>query len=411
MENNGRFVDVDKKRWLVLILQILVGTATGYVYCLSIYIGPFAEQFGWNPNVIILIWSLMMVAGLPGGAIGGTINEKLGSKNALKIGGIAFAALVVLSSFSVNAIMFVVIDVAAIVAMYIIYTSQMANIGMLFPDLRGLTIGIFAGATAVGAAIIGPFAQWLTTVMDLMHGIALQGMIYGGLTFICGFLIIDAPKGYLPKNMRPEDCNEEEQLEGPTFTWIQVLTKPSFWLIFIGIAFGPALLNALSGNISLVSQTALGIGAAKGAMFYSIWQICCGAGGILIGLISDKVFGPVKTFGFMLIATAIVAIILGVGGVNHFALYMIVIILLGFAAGGVLTLTPTIALTMFGSKSFGVIFGILLCGGAIGSLIGTQISTRFSPTTLFIIGGIIALGASVTFILANVIYKRETTTK
>ena len=45
---------IDGLRWLTLAMQILVGTSCAYVYCLSVYVGPLAEEFGWDPEIIIV---------------------------------------------------------------------------------------------------------------------------------------------------------------------------------------------------------------------------------------------------------------------------------------------------------------------------------------------------------------------
>lgn len=186
---------IDKKRWLALVLQMLVGSVTAYVYNLTIYIGPLQEQKGWDPTVVVLVWTIMMVVGLPGSLIGGKLNAKFGSRFTLKVGGLAFGLAVILSSFSTSAIMFVVTDSLACLLMYVIYVSQLANVGSLFPDKSAFATGLFIAATALGTAAMAPFIEWLTRTMDLMHGIALQGAIYGIIVIVCGFIIVEAPKG------------------------------------------------------------------------------------------------------------------------------------------------------------------------------------------------------------------------
>lgn len=399
---------IDKRRWLVLVLQILVGTASAYVYCLTVYIGPLYEQFGWDPSVTILIWTVMMFVALPGSVIGGWLNSRFGSKFVLKVVGIAFGAFVVLSSFATSAMMYVVLSSGACLMMQIIYVSQMANVGCLFPDKRGLSIGIFAGATAAGTAAIAPLAEYLTRAMDLMHGIALQGIIYGLLIFICGFLIVEAPEGYRPQNWVEKVPEENvETAAGVGYTWKQTISKLSFWLLFLGIGLGTCLINALSGNMSLITQTAIGVSPAVGAWFYSLWQICCAVGGILLGFVSDKWLGPVRTFVMMLAVCAVAALSLSMIGVNIYGLYLVVICVLALAAGGVLSLIPNIALTLYGEKSFGVNYGILAFAGTIAALIGTQVSTRNAPSMLFMIGGGFFAVGTVFLLLATLRAKSE----
>lgn len=411
MSGNLNTASIDKKRWLVLILQMLVGSVTAYVYNLTIYIGPFAEQKGWDPTVVVLVWTIMMVVGLPGSLIGGKLNAKFGSKFVLKIGGLAFGLAVVASSFSTNAMMFVVIDSIACLFMYVIYVSQLANVGSLFPDKSGLATGLFIGATSVGTAAMAPMIEWLTRTMDLMHGIALQGVVYGAIVIICGFIVIEAPEGYRPANMEIEtdDKSEVSMPSGrPNYTVVQILKQPAFWLLVLGVIFGTAFVNGLSANMSLVAQNAIAISATGGALFYSLWQIASGTGGIIFGFVSDKWFGPVKTFMLLCIVCGMAAIALVVVGVSKYAMFAIVIIIIGLGSGGVLTLIPNTSMQVFGEANFGFTYGILVFAGAGAALIGTQVTTRCTPVMTFTLGaGLFAIGVILFFLIALILKKQN----
>ncbi len=400
---------IDKKRWLVLVLQMLVGSVTAYVYNLTIYIGPLQEQKGWDPTVVVLVWTIMMVVGLPGSLIGGKLNAKFGSRFTLKVGGLAFGLAVILSSFSTSAMMFVVTDSLACLMMYVIYVSQLANVGALFPDKSAFATGLFIAATALGTAIMAPFIEWLTRTMDLMHGIALQGAIYGIIVIVCGFIIIDAPKGYMPANMEQKLGEEElsKYADRPNYTVMQILKKPSFWLLIIGVVLGTAFCNGLSANLSLVAQAAVSVGTAAGALFYSLWQIASAVGGILVGIMSDKWFGPVKSFMLLCIVCAAASILLLAGGVSQYTLFLIVIAILGLGSGAVLTLIPDTSLQIFGERNFGFTYGILVFSGAGASLIGTQITTRCAPAMTFTYGAALCAAGAVMFFIIAAMLRRE----
>lgn len=410
MSNNLNNSSIDKKRWLVLILQMLVGSVTAYVYNLTIYIGPFSEQKGWDPTVIVLVWTIMMVIGLPGSLIGGKLNAKYGSRFVLKVGGLAFGLAVVISSFSTSAMMFVITDSIACLLMYVIYVSQLANVGSLFPDKSGLATGLFIGATSLGTAILAPIIEWLTRTMDLMHGIALQGCIYGVIVIVCGFIIIEAPEGYMPANMEvklTEGAEKNTSSDKSNYTVVQILKKPIFWLLILGAIFGTAFCNGMSANLSLVAQSAIAITAAGGALMYSLWQIASGLGGVVIGFISDKWLGPVKAFLLLCIVCGGAALLLVVAGVNTYVLFMIVIVILGLGSGGVLTLIPNTSLQIFGEANFGFTYGILVFAGGGASLIGTQITTRCTPSMTFIYGAGLFLIGAVLFLIISIILGKE----
>ena len=401
--------NIDKRRWSVLVLQMLVGSVTAYVYNLTIYIGPFQEQLGWDPTVVILVWTVMMGVAFPGSLIGGKINDKYGSKAALKIGGLAFGIAVVASSFSTSAMMFVVIDSIACMCMYIIYTSQLANVAALFPDRSSFAMGIFIGATSLGTAVMVPFTEWLTRSMDLMHGIALQGVIYGLITVICGFLIVEAPEGYMPAGMA-ESMSKEEQVNiedgKPNYTVAEILKKPAFWILLLGVIFGSAFFNGMSANLSLVVQASLSVSTVIGAWMYSAWQLGSAAGGAILGFASDKWFGPVKTFMLLCAVCAALCYALVAVGVSTQILFIIVIVMLGFGCGSVLTLIPSTALQVFGQRNFGFTYGVMCLSGTVAATIGTQITTRVAPNMIFILGGTLLIIGAVFFLLMLLVMKK-----
>lgn len=201
MENNLKTVEnilntgrVDKLRWVTIVLQMFVGSATAFVYCISVFIGPLATKYGWDPSQIVLAYTFMMIVGMPGSVVGGALKAKWGNKMVLKAGGLAFGAFVILSTLVANVWWFVIMfGCMASFCMYVVYAAQLANVGELFPDLRGLSMGLVIGGITVGSAMISPLSEWLVRHMDVMHCIALQGAVYGALVMVCGFLIVEAP--------------------------------------------------------------------------------------------------------------------------------------------------------------------------------------------------------------------------
>ena len=227
MENNLKTVEntlntgrVDKLRWVTIVLQMFVGSATAFVYCISVFIGPLATKYGWDPSQIVLAYTFMMIVGMPGSIVGGALKAKWGNKMVLKAGGLAFGAFIILSTLVANVWWFVIMfGCMASFCMYVVYVAQLANVGELFPDLRGLSMGLVIGGITVGSAMISPLSEWLVRHMDVMHCIALQGAVYGALVMVCGFLIVEAPANYRPRGWAPPEVEVlgEDAAQGEEF--------------------------------------------------------------------------------------------------------------------------------------------------------------------------------------------------
>jgi OFA family oxalate/formate antiporter-like MFS transporter len=382
------------------MLQMLVGTSTAFVYILNVFIGPLSETYGWDMSTIALEFTFLQATGIPACIIGGKMRDKWGSKKVLKIGGIGFAVSVLFASLSFSVWFFVIgMGVFATFFMYVVYISQMANIGELFVDKRGLALGIGVGGINVGSALIAPLAEYLLRVMGVSQSIALQGVFYGALVLICGFLIVEPPEKYRPKGWNPpeiESVVKDEKSADSLDTinrdipWKKMLVTLPFWLFFIALICCAATLAGLDSNLSLIAQNIYGVDAATGAWYYTIYAIGMGSGALVIGLLSDRI-GPLLTIGLssVLASGALVGIL--VEGFHSTTLFIIAIVIAGLVVGGIQSVIPNVLMTAFGEKYFGINFGLIMLAAAIAALIGPQIAVRYDVSVLFTVGAILGV--------------------
>lgn len=401
---------IDKKRWFTLFLQIIVGSITAYIYCITVYIGPMAEQRGWNPQTVILAFSLMTGVGIVASIVGGNLRDRFGNRWCLKIGGLGFGICVILSSLKASVWFFVLGQgVGATFFMYIVYVSQMANIGELFPDRKGMALGIGIGGINLGSALIAPLAEWLLRIMGISPSIILQGVVYGGLTVLCGFLITEAPAGYRPQGWVPkaitnEDSEDEEEDDG--FTWKQTIKTSGFWLMSLCFAVNSILVMGVSSNMSLLAQDALGCSTAQGAWMYTLFSIFGGVGGFIVGSISDK-FGSMRTWVFALFVTCVVVIGVALFGLNIYALFIFAFcVVTGLMMGAMQTLLVAGLMDGFGKKNFGTNFGLIQVLGAVGTIAGSELSVSVPTQTYMTIAGASSGVAAVLGILSIIAINR-----
>lgn len=404
---------IDGLRWLTLAMQILVGTSCAYVYCLSVYVGPLAEEFGWDPEIIIASYTLMMAMGLPGSIVGGYLRKKFGNRFVLKVGGIGFAAAIVISAFSVNAWMYVIMTGGlGAFCMYVVYVAQLENIGELFPDKRGMAMGIGVGGISIGTAMIVPVAEWLSRSYDLMHGIAIQGIVYGGLVFIVGFLMVEAPKNYRPKGWNSEtfsSANEGiEEVGSKNISWKQVLKTPAFYILLLAIVAIMIFTTGFQSNNSLINQAALGVDSASGAWIYTAFMIASGVGSFVLGIQSDLFGGPLKTLIIWSIIVTLVGAILLCIGVSTVWMYLIVTVAIGILGGGVLAVVPMLLMNEFGNMDFGIIYGMFIVAPTVASIFGPQLAVTKDITQFFFIGVVCsAIGLNLFMIASKMFVKNK----
>ena len=404
-------LNIDKKRWRSLLLQILIGTASSFVYVLSIFIGPLIELRGWDANSILFAFTLAMWVGSPSIIIGGKICEKLGPKKTISFAGIFYGGAIVASAFVTSVVAFLALQgVIASFFMFVISVCCLENIGTLYPDKRGWATGLVLAGMGIGGAVIAPIAQYITDHASVVVSIAGQGIVYALIMAIGGALIIEAPKGYKPAGWEPQSIEEEKasgnamsNVTGPDVGWTKMIRTPAFWCIFIALL----LINIVGcipiANAAFMTEVALGVSGATAAWVLSAVTIGCAVGNWAGGWIADKI-GAMKTLAIIGLFNCIFIVIEATVGMGSLPVWGVVLTLIAVDYGGLTTIMPVLAMNTFGEKNFGVNYGIIGCNAIVVNAISPQLTLMDNLAMGFFISGALALvGAIISVIGIKVI--------
>lgn len=411
-----RSLSTDRRRWTTLMGQAFVGVATSFVYLTNIWIGPLNAAYGWDFATIALTFSLMPLVGIPASIIAGRFRDRFGSRLTLRVGAVGYAASIAISAIGANAWFFVIgMGVLSTFFMFFAYLAMMANVADLFPDRRGLALGIVVAATNLGGALIAPLAELLVRVMGVSASIAAQGIIYGAVMLLCSFLIVEAPKSYAPGVWLEPIVHSVEKDSTDTATiaqinrdlpWYRMLTSLSFWLFFACltlVSIGPI---GFSANMSLLAANNYGVDSAAGAWFYTLFAIGMGVGALIIGFFSDR-FGPLTTIG---VGSAVVAIVFAgllFEGFTSTNVFLAVIAVAGVVFGGVQSVLPNVLMTAWGSVNFGVNFGLMGLSGALAGFIGGQLAVGADAQLFIMVGALTAVvGCGAAFLARGAINRK-----
>ena len=184
---------IDKLRWPMLVLIMLVGMTSAFLNCLSVFIGPLSMK-GWDPTIVVMAYSVMMVMAIPGSLIGGKLKAKFGNRFVLKVCGLGFTVSVLVAAFAPNAWVYVIaIGGFAPLFVYCIYVAQIANLGELFPDRRGLATGALSVGIFLAGALVVPVCERMTSAINVTPTIVVFALVIGGITILSGFILLQAP--------------------------------------------------------------------------------------------------------------------------------------------------------------------------------------------------------------------------
>lgn len=365
-------MSMDVKRWFILVGQIIVALAVGFPYMLSIIAGPLNVEKGWAIGTLMLVFTISMWLSSPAYWVFGKLQEKFGNRKLIIVGGIVYGASVSLSVLMPNVWGFIIVGGGvSSFCMFGIFVAQLANVGALFPDKRGLATGIYYGAQSfLFSASCIPLAT-IIEKMNVVPAIILIGIIFGVVTVIIGIFAVDPPEGYVPKGMQPGEGEEEMPmiLDGPECNWIELLKSPAFYLLLIVLAGLMIGGMGFSSNVSLMAQSALGIDETKGAFFSTVFFLGSGFGGIVSGTLTDKIGGSKALCALCALSLVFVAIYLTVA-TGSYAVFAIVVFVVGLGYGGMGAAMSVITMNTWGQKHFGVNMGFVGIAGMISSVIG-----------------------------------------
>lgn len=398
---------IDTLRWPMLILIMLVGTTSAFLNCLSVFIGPLSMK-GWDPTIIVMAYSVMMFMAIPGSLIGGKLKAKFGNRFVLKVCGLGFTLSVLVAAFAPNAWIYVIaIGGFAPLFVYCIYVAQIANLGELFPDRRGMATGALSVGIFVAGALVVPICEKLTSAINVTPTIVVFALVIGGLTILSGFILLQAPEGYKPQGWEEPAYEALGDDAGgiKDVGWKKLMTLKSFWLIVLASITGTVLTSGLQGNFILLTVEIIGTTEANAAWIYTIFSMVMGVGALVVGWISDKVLGPVKIMGIAYLATFVMIVFFILTNAQSTPMYIVFVCIVGLAIAAFSTLIAVVLMNAYGTKNYGINFGLAQIGTLVGSFIGPQLAVRGADMFLTTSAVGVLLCAVILFILAKALNK------
>ncbi len=391
------YPEIDKKRWVTCLLQILIGTASSFTYVLSVFIAPLMSLRGWDAGMILMTFTVAMWVGSPSIIIGGWIMEKVGLKRTMIISGVLYGLCIFASAMVTSVVAFIILQgVFGSFFMFVLSVCSLQNIGTLYPDARGKAQGIVLGGMGIGGAIIAPLAQFITDHFSVVISIGGQGVAYAVIIVVCAALITIAPKDYAPAGWTPESHDQEMITDkaqvGPDLIWHKMLRKPIFWMLFFVLLFTNIIGAMPIANASYMTQLALGVDEMTGAWILSAITVGCAIGNFFGGAVCDRL-GPMKTLAIAAGINVVMGIMLGTIGLTSLLIWGIGLTILSVTYGSLTTIMPVVVMNLFGEKHFGVNYGLMGCHAMIVTTIAPQMSIMPNMTkAMFICAGFALIG-------------------
>jgi MFS family permease len=354
---------------------------TGYAW--SMFASPLNAHFG-GEAMSTLTWAFTLansIGPIPM-IIGGYMNDTIGPKWSIFIGGILFGGGVFIAGCATSPMM-VVIGYGVIMGlgMGFVYGCTIGNSIKFFPDKAGLVGGLTTATYGLGSVILPLIIKSIVNEDTVLGTFKVLGIIYLVVICVGAFLIKKAPVGFIPEGWTPPAPKEGAKAP-ESKNWKQMLADPIFWVMMImmmcGATLGLMLISNCRGVVTAVvlggSSDAAAVSAAATtvtilALFNALGRVGCGT-------LSDKI-GRVNTITLMLVVGIIGLFILSITGEGQLGMFRLGAALVGLAFGAFMGVYPGFCAEQFGPKNNGVNYGIMFIGFALAGIVGPKVLLAF----------------------------------
>lgn len=365
-----------KNRWIILIASCLVALCIGSLYAWSVFALPMAEYLsrlnGTEITSLAIVFTIANSVGPITMISGGYINDKLGPKWILIIGGLLFGAGMIGSGFATSVSMLTfTYGLGVGLACGMIYGTVVSNIVKFFPDKGGLVGGMITACYGGSSIIVPPLATLLLNYMGITSAFKIIGIVMMTIIICSSFVIEKAP--VIDNTSLVENKNNE-------LTYKQMLKTKKFYIMLIVLTCGAFAGMMIISQASSVAQRMMGMSFKTAALLVSIIAFANTSGRIISGTISDKI-GAVNTLKCTFVLSSLSSLLMYFCSPNSILLFYISVIAIGFSFGSIMGIYPGFTAREFGRKNNSVNYGIMFIGFALAGLLGPMIMNYIFTVT------------------------------
>lgn len=344
----------------------------GAYYSFGIFFEPLLAQFGWTKAMTSGAFSMSFLLSGILGVLAGRLTDRFGPRVVLTVCGFFLGLGYVLVS-QTNAFwqLYLFYGVVVALGMSSSVIPLQSTVARWFVRRRSAMNGVVISGIGVGMVVVPPLANWFIS----SNGWRTSYIIVG----ISALILIMAAAQFLrrdPGKMGQSPYGESEvevRVSFPEtgFSLPEAVRTWQFWTMVVALlcftmAEGTILVHIVSHAIGL------GIPAASAALIIPAIGVVSIPGRILLGMAGDRVGNKrayVVGFAFMAVSMSLLLV------AKELWLLFLFAVIFGFGYGGISVLVSPIVADLFGLRSHGVIFGVVIMfGGTAGMAIGPFLS-------------------------------------
>jgi len=340
--------------------------------------------------------------------LAGKCQDRIGPARTALIGGLLVGAGFMLMAFS-NSYMAWVLGFGILAGSGIGFGYSAATppaLKWFSPSKTGLIAGIVVAGFGIAPVYIAPLASYLIGTFGIPKSMLFLGI--GFTIIVCGlsFLLINPPKDFVPAE--PADPGPLAKLNASkpvvNASVSEMLRNYKFYVLWVAFFIGSGAGLMVIGSVAGLAKKSMG---SMAFLAVAIMALGNAGGRVVAGILSDKIGRRATLFIMLSLQAVMMFISLAVVNSGSAVLLVILATMIGFNYGSNLSLFPSFAKDYWGTKNYGMNYGVLFTAWGVGGFVMGKVSEMLSaqPGGLgksFMLSGILLVGgAALTIFLAD----------
>lgn len=331
--------------------------AYGFLYAFGAFLRPIGSALGVSHAVMATLFSCMSLSGYLLGPLTGDWADHVGPRKVMVAGALVFTAGLIGTAHARSFVVaFACLGAGVGAGLASVYVPSLAAVGEWFKKERAVAIGIAVSGIGVGTLVAAPLSAWLLREYGWRTTLTIEGIAGGSLLLLSALFMFKPPV-------------KVESKKGSRAVWAKVRSR-AFVLVFLS-----RLLSGIPVFVTMVYLPALATKEGVASVSAAALVGYIGAGSLLsrLGLnaAAEKI-GAVLPFQFSCVLVA-VACVVWMFAYSYPALVVFVLVM-GISYGGVASLTPAVAIQLFGLENIGELLGFLLLSYGVAAVVGPPIA-------------------------------------
>lgn len=347
----------------VLIAATLINFFTGMMYAWSLVSKTLVENHGWSSKEASLPYTIFTIAFPLAMVVFGKFQDEKGPKISALLGSTLVGLGFVLSGLFLNPIvMLFTIGLMSGMGVGIITISTTPPAMKWFhPSMKGKVTGIVVSGVGLSALLYSPMASFLIGRVGVS-----QTLIYIGILVLLTALGLSTRLSNPPETHNFDGFKaKEDYVVSKDLQWREMLKSSKFYMLWLMLGLSSSAGLMVISHISNIAQVQIGWRA--GFILVMIISVFNSFGRIAGGILSDKI-GRVNTLRFLFVLQALNMIIFRTA--NIIPIMIVTASIAGFCYGAGFSVFPAAIGDLYGTKYFGLNYGLLFSGWGLGGILG-----------------------------------------